>query len=124
LISYLESHSDEILPTLKLRAEIKKLALTLYLGESDMVSFILKIDSRAPSGARMKCMTQNSHMNLFETVPPSPWIGPFKVMCSNFESHTNWHSSLISYHRQQCLAIFVGKKRKIYTNEIDMCSLL
>ncbi|CAF2390576.1 unnamed protein product [Rotaria sp. Silwood2] len=31
-----ESCGTEVLPTLKLRAEIKKLALTLYLGESDM----------------------------------------------------------------------------------------
>ncbi|CAF1265249.1 unnamed protein product [Rotaria sordida] len=31
-----ESFSTEVLPTLKLRAEIKKLALTLYLGESDL----------------------------------------------------------------------------------------
>ena len=30
---------DEILQTVKIRAEIKKLALTLYLGESDLVSF-------------------------------------------------------------------------------------
>ena len=41
----LESHTDEILQTLKLRAEIKKLALTLYLGESDLVSFFVKIES-------------------------------------------------------------------------------
>jgi len=34
----LESVSSEVLQTLKLRAEIKTLALTLYLGESDMVS--------------------------------------------------------------------------------------
>ncbi|CAF0895845.1 unnamed protein product [Rotaria sp. Silwood1] len=31
-----ESSSTEVLPTLKLRAEIKKLALSLYLGESDL----------------------------------------------------------------------------------------
>jgi hypothetical protein len=39
-IFILESHSDEVVPTLKFRAEIKKFELTLYLGESDLVSFI------------------------------------------------------------------------------------
>jgi hypothetical protein len=34
---FLDAHGDEILQTVKIRAEIKKLALTLYLGESDLV---------------------------------------------------------------------------------------
>ena len=33
-----ESQGTDIVQTMKLRAEIKKLALTLYLGESDLVS--------------------------------------------------------------------------------------
>ncbi len=36
----IDAHGDEILQTVKIRAEIKKLALTLYLGESDLVRFI------------------------------------------------------------------------------------
>jgi hypothetical protein len=39
----LDAHGDEILQTVKIRAEIQKLALTLYLGESDLVCFISKI---------------------------------------------------------------------------------
>ena len=34
----LESQGVEIVPTMKLHAEITKMALTLYLGESDLVS--------------------------------------------------------------------------------------
>ena len=45
MIYLLESHSDEVLQTLALRAEIKKMALTLYLGESDLVSFIFLIET-------------------------------------------------------------------------------
>ena len=33
----LDAYGGEILQTVKIRAEIKKLALTLYLGESDLV---------------------------------------------------------------------------------------
>lgn len=32
-----DAHGGEIVQTVKIRAEIKKLALTLYLGESDLV---------------------------------------------------------------------------------------
>jgi len=38
--SFSASKSTEILQILKLHAEIKTLALTLYLGESDFVRFI------------------------------------------------------------------------------------
>jgi len=36
----IDAYGDEILQTVKIRAEIKKLALTLYLGESDLVSLV------------------------------------------------------------------------------------
>ncbi len=38
IILELQKKNVEVVPTLKFRAEIKKLALTLYLGTSDLVS--------------------------------------------------------------------------------------
>lgn len=38
-ILILESHTDEVIPTLYMEAKIQKMALSLYLGESDLVSF-------------------------------------------------------------------------------------
>ncbi|CAF3667368.1 unnamed protein product [Rotaria sp. Silwood1] len=43
-----ESHTDDVLQTLKIRAEIKKMALTLYLGESDLTV------RRAPRNNKLK----------------------------------------------------------------------
>ncbi|CAF4190264.1 unnamed protein product [Rotaria sp. Silwood2] len=43
-----ESHTDEVLQTLKMRAEIKKMTLTLYLGESDLTV------RRAPRNNKLK----------------------------------------------------------------------
>jgi hypothetical protein len=37
----IDAHGGEILQTVKIRAEIKKLALTLYLGGSKLVRFFL-----------------------------------------------------------------------------------
>ena len=37
---FIDAHGGEILQTVKIKAEIKKVALTLYLGGTKLVSFL------------------------------------------------------------------------------------